>query len=343
MNVTKVVILAAALAACEPPSPPPPEPPREVLVDVGVVYVDAGPPDADTVSVDMDAMVASYSTRYEVLGGKASRAKNVELAASRLDGTVLLPGESLSFNALVGPRSKEEGFLMAPILWDGEPASDVGGGVCQVSSTLHAAVMKAGIPPTFRRPHSRFSSYILPGLDATVAYSPKCGSLTNTAMDGGTPECWSMDFTFDNPFPFPIGVVAMVRDVKKGVRELKVAILGGDPPGDVSVRHSVSAGAPFLQEFRRGRRRRLKNDDVKKVQRGKSGSTVRTTVRIAGPEKPGIQNFETRLYRSYYKPVNEIWEVGPDYDMDGPPPWEPREIPDAGAPDASTEQEPDAG
>ena len=333
----RFLIIAVLLAACEP-QPPPSAQESPVEVEVEVEYVDAGPPDApDVVSVDMGSVVAEYSTRYGSLGSKASRAKNVELAASRIDGKVLSPGDSFSFNALVGPRSKEEGFLMAPILWDGETASDVGGGVCQVSSTLHAAVLKAGIVPTFRRPHSRHSSYIPPGMDATVAYSPECGGLTNTAMDGGAPGCWSMDFTFDNPFPFPVGIVALVRDVKEGVRELKVVILGGDPPGDVVIARSVSSGEPFLQEFRRGRR--LKDEETRRVQRGKDGSTVRTFVTIAGP---GGKSKKT-VHKSYYKPVNEIWEVGPDYDMEGPPPWEPREVQDAGAPDAETEQRPDAG
>ena len=348
MNKALATVLVLTVMACEPSAPAPPEPPKEVLVEVDLEYVDAGADVTEELPldvVDTSMVLGSFTTRFEYLGAKASRAKNIERAALELVGTELQPGDKFSFNALVGPRSKEKGFLMAPIIWDGEVASDIGGGVCQVSSTLHAAVLKSGIKPTFRRSHSRFSNYILPGLDATVAYPPGCGDLTNTARDGGTAECWSVDFTFENTYPFAIAIGGQVHDVKKGVRELKMSLLGGKTAGDVSITRSISRKEPFLQEFRRGRR--LEGDEAKKVQKGKRGSWVRTTVTLALPKKLGVQNFHSVVYKSYYKPVDETWEVGPDYDMDGPPPWEPREEPesDAGASDSgiTREQGTDAG
>jgi hypothetical protein len=334
--------LPLVLLACEAPVPPSPGPPEEVLIEVDLEYSDASFDATETPSVDWEKVLGSYSTKYATLGAKAARAKNIERAALSLVGTELQPGDKFSFNVIVGPRSKENGFLVAPIIFDGEMSLDVGGGVCQVSSTLHAAILRAGILPVFRRPHSRWSSYIFPGLDATVIYPPECGDQANTAADGGTAECWSVDFTFENPYPFPIGIGGQVRDVKKGVKRLEISILGGDPP-NVDVRRTISYKEPFLQEFRRGRR--LKDDEAKKVQKGKRGSLVRTIITFKPPEKHGIQNFYSHTHKSFYKPVTEIWEVGPLYDMDGPPPWEPRIELDAGVPDSGVtrEQGTDAG
>lgn len=116
------------------------------------------------------AVVGSYHTHYRARGDEGPRASNVRLAAELLDGAVIAPGGRLSFNDRVGPRTLGRGFRVAHVIERGELVDGVGGGVCQVASTLHAAAFMAGLPIIEARPHTRPLPYIPMGLDATVAY-----------------------------------------------------------------------------------------------------------------------------------------------------------------------------
>jgi vancomycin resistance protein VanW len=100
-----------------------------------------------------------------------NRAVNIQLAAAALDGTIIEPGEILSFNDVVGPREPQYGFMEAPELVNMELVSGIGGGVCQVSSTLFHAALLAGMEVVERHCHSRPVAYIPLGLDATVVYN----------------------------------------------------------------------------------------------------------------------------------------------------------------------------
>jgi len=120
--------------------------------------------------VRMDAVLGHFETHYSTLETARDRAFNLGVAASRIDGTVLMPGEELDFNAVVGERNEANGFRVAPVIAAGELVDGIGGGTCQISGTLHAAVFFAGLPILERRPHSRPSFYIKLGLDAAVSY-----------------------------------------------------------------------------------------------------------------------------------------------------------------------------
>lgn len=114
-----------------------------------------------------ETLLSSCTTYYseENLG----RAHNVELAAGRIAGTVLLPRASFSFNAAAGERSGENGYWEAPVIENGEYVMGIGGGVCQVSSTLFYAALEAGVRVSESHPHSLPVSYIPPSLDAMVS------------------------------------------------------------------------------------------------------------------------------------------------------------------------------
>jgi len=101
------------------------------------------------------------------------RTVNLELAASHIDGTMLLPGEEFSYNETVGERTIEAGFKEAKIITERGYADGIGGGVCQVASNLHAAAMHAGLEIAERWPHRFRVKYMPPGLDATVDYGRK--------------------------------------------------------------------------------------------------------------------------------------------------------------------------
>ena len=112
------------------------------------------------------SVIGTYTTYYET---GVSRANNVELAASRINGVVLSPGSSFSFNKTILPRTRENGYTEGPVFVKGGTAIQVGGGICQVSSTLYAAMLTAGLPATERHPHSRPVDYMPQGMDATIS------------------------------------------------------------------------------------------------------------------------------------------------------------------------------
>ena len=133
----------------------------------------------------IDSVLASYTTTFYA----GDRGDNIILASSKLNDILLRNGETFSFNTTVGSRTKAAGYKDAPVIVEGKILEDVGGGVCQVSSTLYNAVLLAGLTPTVRAPHFYPSAYCPPGLDATVADDV-------------------VDFKFKNPLPHPIYLVS---------------------------------------------------------------------------------------------------------------------------------------
>ncbi|NPV81254.1 MAG: hypothetical protein HPY52_13445 [Firmicutes bacterium] len=119
-------------------------------------------------SLGIEVLLSSYITHLNDLASE--RSHNVQLALRAIDGTVLAPGEEFSFNALVGPRSRDAGYKEAPVVLGVELVPDLGGGVCQVSSTLYNAALLAGLEISARSHHSIVPAYVPPGRDATVAY-----------------------------------------------------------------------------------------------------------------------------------------------------------------------------
>ena len=128
--------------------------------------------------------ISSYSTEVD---GSDNRKTNVKLAAQYCDGTILMPGESFSYNLGVGELTEERGFLPGPSYADGESVLDMGGGICQVSSTLYMACLYANLEIDERHCHPYPASYVPAGLDATVAW-------------GGC------DFVFTNDTDYPIKI-----------------------------------------------------------------------------------------------------------------------------------------
>lgn len=121
--------------------------------------------------------IASYTTSYV---DDVPRATNVELAAQRINGVVVQPGDNFSFSATILPRTAANGYVNAPIFVSGRTGMGIGGGVCQVSSTLYAAMVTAGLPATERHAHSLAVDYLPAGLDATIAGNYMDLKFTNT-------------------------------------------------------------------------------------------------------------------------------------------------------------------
>jgi vancomycin resistance protein YoaR len=111
--------------------------------------------------------VAGYTTYY---GGEPNRIHNVQLVARLIDGALIAPNATFSFNRTTGERSAEKGFLEAPVIINGELQTGLGGGVCQVSTTVFNAAFEAGLPIESRTNHALYISHYPQGRDATVNY-----------------------------------------------------------------------------------------------------------------------------------------------------------------------------
>lgn len=135
-------------------------------------------------------VLASYSTKYNVT---EDRAINVELAASRVNGMKIAPGEKFSFSNSVGTRTIENGYVEAPSFAAGKVVTSVGGGICQVSSNIYVVMLLSGITPTRHYFHSLPVDYVPAGLDAAIVEGYK-------------------DLTFTNPFDFTIVINATVNN-----------------------------------------------------------------------------------------------------------------------------------
>jgi vancomycin resistance protein YoaR len=118
-------------------------------------------------AMQIRGLVASYQTFY---GGDPNRIHNVQLVSHLVDGHVIAPGAVFSFNETTGARTADKGFKEAPVIINGELQTGLGGGVCQVSTTVFNAAYEAGLPIVSRTNHALYISHYPQGRDATVNY-----------------------------------------------------------------------------------------------------------------------------------------------------------------------------
>ena len=118
-------------------------------------------------AMGINGTVGTYETIY---GGDPNRIHNVQLVAHLVDGKLIAPGSTFSFNGATGERTAEKGFLVAPVIINGELQTGLGGGICQVSTTVFNAAFEAGLPITARTNHALYISHYPLGRDATVNY-----------------------------------------------------------------------------------------------------------------------------------------------------------------------------
>ncbi|MBR2822415.1 MAG: VanW family protein [Clostridia bacterium] len=141
-------------------------------------------------------LISSYTTKTT---SDQNRNTNIRLSAEAINGTTVLPGETFSFNGATGERSAEKGYKPAAAIARGESIEEVGGGVCQTSSTLFNAVARADLEIVDRSPHAWPSSYIEKGFDATVNWP-------------------GLDFKFKNNSDWPVFILAEYQKQKVTVR-----------------------------------------------------------------------------------------------------------------------------
>lgn len=154
------------------------------------------------------------------VSGSANRKHNVKLSAEACNNIILLPGEEFSYNNTTGSRTADKGYKNAPIYQQGQSVDDIGGGICQTSSTIYYAVLHTNLEVVERHCHQFNTGYVALGMDATVFYG-------------------SLDFRFRNSTDYPIKIVTDSYD-SNGKRYLNVKIYGTNPEGVYAKPESVS-------------------------------------------------------------------------------------------------------
>ena len=139
----------------------------------------------------IDTKISTFSSNFST--SSYGRSTNITLATTSINGTLIMPGESFSFNGKVGQRTAAKGYQPAPVDIGTKVGIDYGGGICQVSTSLYNTVIRANIKSTERNNHSIPSAYIPLGMDATVDWG-------------------NLDYKFTNTLAYPIYIESIVRN-----------------------------------------------------------------------------------------------------------------------------------
>ena len=238
---------------------------------------------------DISTVMGHHLTKFPVTD--RDRNFNLKLAASKLNGVVLRPGDELSFNAQVGERSEKEGYKIAHVITAGEMVDGLAGGTCQISTTLFGAAFFAGLDIVKMTNHSRPSAYTPLGFDATVVWP-------NT------------DLKLKNPYEFPVVIHYRVAN-----GEALVEILGKPRPYDkVVFERNILESSPFPTEERLDDA--MPKDATSIDQAGFNGYKLERFRRFYKDGKL----LKSNKWTVEYKPVTEYVRRGTSTDPEAKPP-----------------------
>ena len=181
----------------------------EYVVPLKVLY-----PSVTTNMIGTEAfpdLLSEFSTKYAA--SNKNRTTNLILASNKINGTVLMPGETFSYNKVVGARTIQAGYKEAPIYVSGKVEDGIGGGICQITTTLYNAVVYANLDIVERSNHQFVPSYAGPSRDATVVYG-------------------AIDFKFKNNRDYPIKITCSVSG---GIANFKIWGLKSDNDYEVQI------------------------------------------------------------------------------------------------------------
>ncbi len=248
---------------------------EEYVIPLKVVY-----PKVTTNDLGSEAfpdLLATYSTTFSTKN--TNRSTNIRLATQKINGVVLMPGETFSYNQVVGKRTTANGFKVAAVYSNGEVSEGVGGGICQVSSTLYNAVLFSNLEVTERRNHTFHTGYVPAGQDATVSW--------------GAP-----DFKFKNNRNYPIRIVATVSGGK-----ITTKIYGLKQADDYTVKisSSIVGSIPYKTTYKTDSS--LGAGNTKVIQKGSNGLKS-VTYKIL--YQNGKEVSREVISRDTYQPHNQI-------------------------------------
>ncbi|MBR5505736.1 MAG: VanW family protein, partial [Clostridia bacterium] len=227
-----------------------------------------------------DCVIGSFFTNYS--SSSPNRKENIRLASEKINGRILNPGEVFSFNDIVGPRTAATGYKVAHVYSGSKVVDGIGGGICQVSSTLYNAVVFADLEIVYRTNHSLPVSYVPLGRDATVSYG-------------------TIDFKFKNNKETPVKL-----EVLADGNNLTVNIYGRKKYlKDISIETAITGSRQYSTTV-------IKDDtmyeDERKVEeRGANGTNTQSYKVI---KENGEVVSRTPLAKSSYSPTTQVERVG---------------------------------
>lgn len=227
-------------------------------------------------------VLATFSTKYDA--SNIPRTTNLKLAAAKINGTILGAGEEFSYNKVVGERTIAAGYKEAKIYSSGEVVDGLGGGICQISSTLYNAAVLANLDITQRRNHQFVTSYLPAGRDATVVYG-------------------SQDFKFKNSRKYPVKIEVTVAN---GMAKATIYGIKENPDYEVSIQTSTVSTIPFATTYQDDNTLPAGTEKVK--QKGANG-IVTQTYKIV--KQNGNVISKTLLSKDVYNAMQKIILKGP--------------------------------
>jgi vancomycin resistance protein YoaR len=227
-GAAKAAVLAAALK-------------RRAALRVALLPVQEAPAALSTEAAQAMHITSPVSTYTTEFGGVPNRIHNVELVAHLVDDKLIAPGATFSFNKTTGERNAAKGFLEAPVIVNGEVTTGLGGGVCQVSTTVFNAAFEAGLRITERTNHALYISHYPQGRDATVNYPDVDLKFVN---DTGH---WLLLRTFVSSSSLTVGLYGtpVHRKVTSTTTPLVVT---GQPPVQKTVDPSLKPGQKVVDD-----------------------------------------------------------------------------------------------
>lgn len=243
-------------------------------------------PNVTTIQIGNEAfpdLLSQFSTSFTSSG--YNRSNNIILSSAKLNGLVLMPGEEFSYNQAVGQRTRAAGFREAGAYSNGKVVQEVGGGICQVSSTLYNAVLYANLEIVERTNHYFNPGYVKAGLDATVSW-------------GGP------DFRFRNNRNYPIRIVTDTSGKK-----LKVYIYGLKTDDDCTVvlDPRYISSVPYKTTYQNDAS--LATGETRVISSGSNGCKTATYKYVY--DKNGTLISSECISRDTYSPHNKVVAVGP--------------------------------
>ena len=225
--------------------------------------------------------LAKFSTRYDA--SNKNRSNNLELSSEKIDGTIVLPGEIFSYNQIVGERTIAAGYKEAAVYENGKVVDGIGGGICQLSSTLYNAVLYANLEIVSRSNHRFLTSYVDAGRDATVSWG-------------------TIDFKFKNSRKYPIKVTSKVSN---GIVTVEIYGIQEPEEYDVELRSEILEEIPYQVNY-------IEDDTLQKgvEQIEQMGTNGAKSVTYKILKKDGIEVSREEISRDTYSALDKIIRKG---------------------------------
>lgn len=250
--------------------------------DFTIIYNELSPEYTSEYLMQITGVISMFKTTFRT--SEENRSDNIRLACKRLDGTVIRPGETFSMNMALGERKAENGYKEAPVILKNELVDGIGGGVCQVTTTLYNAVLLGGLKVIERSPHSIPLGYVKPGQDATISGN-------------------EIDFKFQNDSASPVYISA---DATKGTIYIRLLSKIWEDGRKIRLVSKINETIPPEND-------KIEIDDTllpgekvvaKKARNGIRSSLYRETYTAGG----GLCGREL-VSKDYYRPVQGIVKI----------------------------------